>query len=349
MRKELRVEPLKMSGEAKYELRKQIIRLKKQGKSTSEIEILTGAKKRHIQSTWKKYSDSGIAGIKAHQTGRPNGSTRKLTKEQEKEIKRIVIDKCPEQLKLKGFLWDRKSIRDLIWEKYKIDIPLSTLGYYLARWSFTAQRPTVHNCKQNPAEIKQWLEKEYPMIKTLAKAEKADIFWGDETGIQNETNYVKGYAPVGKTPKLISNPDKKVHINMVSAVTNQGKLRFMFYEGSMNQEKLKQFIIRLIKGNNGRKLFFIVDNLKSHHGKILKEWLLLNKDKVRIFFLPPYAPEYNPDEYFNGNVKREMAKLSAVKTADELKSNARKIVRKIQSRASHVASYFKNKWVHYAS
>jgi len=349
MRKELRVEPLKMSGEAKYELRKQIIRLKKQGKSTSEIEILTGAKKRHIQSTWKKYSDSGIAGIKAHQTGRPNGSTRKLTKEQEKEIKRIVIDKCPEQLKLKGFLWDRKSIRDLIWEKYKIDIPLSTLGYYLARWGFTAQRPTVHNCKQNPAEIKQWLEKEYPMIKTLAKAEKADIFWGDETGIQNETNYVKGYAPIGRTPKLISNPDKKVHINMVSAVTNQGKLRFMFYEGSMNQEKLKQFIIRLIKGNNGRKLFFIVDNLKSHHGKILKEWLLLNKDKVRIFFLPPYAPEYNPDEYFNGNVKREMAKLSAVKTADELKSNARKIVRKIQSRASHVASYFKNKWVHYAS
>jgi len=349
MRKELNVEPLKMSSEAKYELRKQIIRLKKQGKSTNEIVKLTGAKKRHIQSTWKKYSESGIAGIKAHQTGRPKGSTRKLSKEQEKEIKRIIIDKCPEQLKLKGFLWDRKSIRDLIWQKYKIDIPLSTLGYYLARWGFSAQRPTIHNCKQNPEEIKQWLEDEYPGIKTLAKAEKADIFWGDETGIQNETNYVKGYAPVGETPKLISNPDKKVHINMVSAITNQGKLRFMFYEDSMDQEKLKQFIIRLIKGNNGRKVFFIVDNLKAHHGKILHEWLLLNKDKIRIFFLPPYAPEYNPDEYFNGNVKREMAKLPAVKTADELKSNARKIVRKIQSRVSHVASYFKNKWVHYAS
>ena len=349
MRKELRVEPLKMSSEAKYELRKQIIRLKKQGKSTNEIEILTDAKKRHIQSTWKKYSDNGIAGIKAHQTGRPRGSTRKLTKEQEKEIQKIVIDKCPEQLKFKGFLWDRKSIRDLIRKKYKIEIPLSTLGYYLARWGFTAQRPTVHNCKQNPAEIKKWLEEEYPTIKSLAKAEKADIFWGDETGIQNETNYIKGYAPVGRTPKLISNPDKKVHINMVSAVTNQGKLRFMFYEGSMNQEKLKEFSIRLIKGNNGRKVFFILDNLKSHHGKILHEWLLLNIDKVRMFFLPPYAPEYNPDEYFNGNVKREMAKLPAVKTADELKSNARKIVRKIQSRVSHVSSYFKNKWVRYAS
>jgi len=349
MRKELKVEPLKMSSEAKHELRKLIVRLKKQGKSTNEIERLTGAKKRHIQSTWKKYSDSGIIAIKAHQTGRPKGSTRKLTNGQEKEIKKIVIDKYPEQLKLKGFLWDRKSIRDLIWQKYKIEIPLSTLGYYLSRWGFTAQRPTIHNCKQNPQEIKQWLEREYPRIKTLAKAEKADIFWGDETGIQNETNYVKGYAPVGRTPRLISNPDKKVHINMVSAVTNKGKLRFMFYEESMDQDKLKQFIIRLIKGNNGRKVFFIVDNLKSHHGKILHDWLNLNKDKVRMFFLPPYAPEYNPDEYFNGNIKREIAKLPAVKTAVELKSNARKIVRNIHSKTNHVASYFKNKWVHYAS
>ena len=171
---------------------------------------------------------------------------------------------------------------------------------------------------------------------------------GDEVGIQNETNYVKGYAPAAMTPKLISNQDKKVSINMVSAVTNQGKLMFMFYEDSMNQEKFKQFIIRLIKGNKGRKVFLIVDNLKSHQGKILQEWLLLNKDKVRMFFSPAYAPDYNPDEYFNGNVKREMAKLPGVKTADELKSNARKIVRKIQARAIHVASYFKNKWVQYA-
>jgi transposase len=348
MRKELKVEPLKMNSEAKYELRKQIVRLKKQGQSTSEIEKLTGAKKRHIQSTWKKYCESGIAGIKAHHTGRPKGSTRKLTKEQEKEIQKIIIDKCPEQLKLKGFLWDRKSIRDLIWQRYKIAIPLSTLGYYLSRWGFTAQRPTVSSFKQNPAEIEKWLKEEYPAIKANAKAEKADVFWGDETGIQNETNYVKGYAPTGKTPTLIGNSDKKVHVNMVSAITNKGKLRFMFFEGSMDQEKLKQFIIRLIKGNNGRKIFLIVDNLKAHHGKMLNEWLLLVEDKVKMFFLPSYAPEYNPDEYFNGNVKREMAKLPAVKTAVELKTNARKIVRKIQSKKDHVASYFKNKWVHYA-
>ena len=349
MRNELKVEPLKMSGEAKYELRKQIVRLKKQGKSTSEIEELTGAKKRHIQSTWKKYSNNGIAGIKAHETGRPKGSNSKLTLEQEREIQKTIVDKEPEQLKLKGFLWDRKAIRDLIWQKYKIVILLSTLGYYLARWGFTAQRPTLQHCKQDPEKIKKWLLEEYPAIKKRAKKEKADIYWGDESGLQNETNYVKGYAPIGKTPKLKTNPDKKVRINMVSAITNQGKLRFMFYKGSMNQERLKDFILRLIKGSNGRKVFLILDNLSSHHGKLLHKWLTKEKDKVELFFLPPYAPEYNPDEYLNGNLKREMAKLPAAMTVEELESNARSIVKKIQCSSNHVTSFFQNEFVRYAA
>jgi transposase len=349
MNNALKVEPLKMSSEAKYELRKQIIRLKKQGKSTQEIETIIGAKPRLIQLTWKNYYEKGIAGIKPHKTGRPKGSNRKLNKEQEHGIQNIIIDKTPEQLKLKGFLWDRKGIRDLIWQKYKIKIPLSTLGYYLSRWGFSAQRPVIRNYKQNPKEIKEWLENEYPAIKSRAKHEKGDIYWGDESGIQNETNYVKGYAPIGQTPLLITNPDKKVSINIISAITNQGKFRFMFYKSSMKQDMLKEFIERLIKGNGGRKVFFVIDNLKSHHGKKLQAWIAKRKKEVEVFFLPPYAPEYNPDEYFNGNLKREIAKLPAAKTKKKLESNARGIVKKIQCRPDHVASYFKNKWVLYAS
>ena len=136
---------------------------------------------------------------------------------------------------------------------------------------------------------------------------------------------------------------------MISAITNQGKLRFMFYRGSMNQKKLKEFIIRLIKGNNGKKVFLILDNLSSHHGIMLHRWLSDKKEKIQLFFLPSYAPEYNPDEYLNGNLKREMAKLKAAKTVEELESNARGIVKKFQCQPSHVASFFKNKWVLYAS
>lgn len=349
MRKELKVEPLKMNNKAKFELRKQIVRLKKLEKTTAEIVEITGAKHRLIQLTWKNYCDNGIAGIKDHKTGRPQGSYRKLSKEQEKEIQKIIIDKCPEQLKLKGFLWDRKSIRDLIWQKYKIKIPLSTLGYFLARWGFSSQRPAIRNSKQNPKEIKNWLEKEYPDIKKQAKKQKGDIFWGDESGIQNETNYVKGYAPIGKTPILTVNLDQKVCINIISAITNQGKLRFMFYKDSMNQDKLKEFINRLIKGNEGRKVFLILDNLRSHHGKKLKNWLKEHNKEVEIFYLPAYAPEYNPDEYFNGNLKRELAKLPSAKTSEKLESNARGIVKKIQCDSNHVASLFKNKWVSYAA
>jgi len=307
METELKIAPLKMTNDAKSVLRKQIVRLKLQNRTTVEIEQLTGAKPRHIQLTWKNYQERGKSTVEARKVGRPKGKNSKLTIEQEREIQRLIVDKNPQQLKLKGFLWDRKNIRDLVLEKYKIQISLSTLGYYLARWGFTAQRPTIHSISQKPKAVKKWLEEQYPAIRNRAKEENGDIYWGDETGVQNETNYVKGYAPIGKTPKMSFNPDKRVRINMISAITNQGKLRFMFYRDKMNQQRLKEFIVRLINGNNGRKVFLILDNLRAHHGNLLHEWLALEEQKkrVEIFFLPAYSPEYNPDEYLNGNLKRE--------------------------------------------
>ena len=203
--------------------------------------------------------------------GRPQGSTRKLNATQEKEIRRIIIDKNPEQLNLKGCMWDRKNIRDLVKRQYDINIPLSTLGYYLARWQFTAQRPNKQNYRQRPEKVHQWLNEEYPEIKARAKREQGDIYWAE-----------------------------KVRINMISTVTNQGKLKFMIYKEAINQQRLIDFMARLVR-DSSRKVFLILDNLTVHHEKKVAEWLSEREQQIEVFFLPAYAPEYNPDEYLNGN------------------------------------------------
>ena len=89
---------------------------------------------------------------------------------------------------------------------------------------------------------------------------------------------------------------------MISAVSSQGKVRFMIYQDTMNQQRLIQFMERLIRTSK-QKVFLILDNLKVHHGKLAAAWLERHKDKMEVFFLPPYAPEYNPDEYLNHALK----------------------------------------------
>jgi transposase len=341
------INAMKMTPKEQEAFRMLIVRMFKKGETAKEIAELTGGKIRHIQSTIQKYKQGGIGVIKQKQMGRPTGTPRKLTKEQQKEIRKLIIDKTPEQLKMKFVLWDRQTVATLIYQKYKILMPLSTMGYYLRKWGFSAQRPYTQNYKQNPAAVNRWLKEEFPEIKKKARRVGGEVFWGDETGIQNESNYIKGYAPVGKTPVLKIAGDK-ISINMISAVTNQGKLRFMCYEETMTQQTLIIFMKRLVKDSE-RKVFLILDNLKVHHGKIVTQYIKDNKKAIEIFYLPAYAPERNPDEYLNGNLKRELAKIGHATDKETLRSNTNGLMRSFQKCQQHVKNYFKNKYIKYAS
>ena len=178
---------------------------------------------------------------------------------------------------------------------------LSTLGYYLARWGFSVQRPVKRAYIQDKKQIDKWLNEEFPGITERADAENAEIFFGDKTNIQNTCNYMKGYSPNGKTP-VVRTETQKFKINMLSAVSKRGKLRFMLYKDNMNSDKLIDFMRRLVHDST-KKVFLILDNLRVHHSKKVQAWLEKHRDEIKVFYLPPYAPEYNPDELMNSDLK----------------------------------------------
>lgn len=336
-----------LSQSEQYQIRKSIIRLSKKGYKPSEIVELLDVSRSLVYATIKTYDEKGIEGIKPGKRGRRHGDKRTLTPEQEKEIQKVIVDKNPEQLKLKCCMWTRKAIRDYILREYKIDMPLSTLGYYLQRWGFSVQRPAKRANKQDEARVKAWLEEEYPAIATRAKAENAEIFWGDETALQNTANYIKGYAPIGKTP-ILEIEAKRLKLNMLSAISNRGKLRFTITKESVNSDILIDFMKRLVKDTR-RKVFLILDNLRVHYSKKVKAWLKEHHKEIELFYLPPYSPEYNPDEYLNSDLKREMSKKPIPKSEKELQSNARSILKKTQNNPGRVKSYFGVKFTKYAS
>ena len=329
----------KAEPQAVYELKKVALRLRRKGKGVREICEITGLADKTVRMAFAAYDAEGISAIKPKKRGRKAGEKRTLSPEQEQEITAMLVDHDPAQLKLKGCMWTRESIRELIQIKYGITMPIRTVGEYLARWGFTVQRPAKRETNQRPEQVEKWLNEEYPAIYRSAKAVNAEIFWGDETAVQNVANYARGYAPQGKTP-IVKIRAEKMHINMISAISNSGKLHFLLYSEAINSERLIGFMETLIKMANGRKVYFILDNLRVHHSKRVSQWTENHKDEIALFYLPPYSPEYNPDEYLNNDLKRGIGTQAMVRNVQELEANTSAFMERISDAPDHVISYF---------
>ena len=341
------IDARKHNQQTQYELRKQLVRLRKQGTPNKAAAELVGISANHASTIWQKYQRGGLKAIKPGIRGRQIGAQRTLSQEQERAVQNLLVDKNPLQLKLPFALWTRDAVRMVIKQRYGLEIPVRTISDYLHRWGFTPQKPTKRAYEQDPKRLKQWLATDYPEITACAKKEKAEIHWGDETGINSDGYNVKGFAPKGKTP-VVRLTAKRNKINMISSITNRGKVRFMLYRETMTAKVLIKFMSRLIK-DSPRKVFLILDNLRVHHSKVVQKWLKTNEEKIKVFFLPPYSPEINPDEYLNGDLKQRIRSGIPAKTVDDLTRKTRSFMKTLQCRSNHVMNYFKHPKIVYAS
>lgn len=342
-----KIDARKLSTDAQQELRYQVIRLRKKGRTFQEISDITGLNRSTCNMWWLRFQNEGKKALKLKKRGRPKGTCRTLTPEQEKELQKAMRDKCPDQMKLPFALWTRIAVQQLIKQLWSIDMPIRTVGEYLKRWGFTPQKPLKAAYKQNPKAVKEWLDTEYPAIAKRAKKEKAEIHWGDETGLCNDSYHGRSYAPRGKTPTIKLHP-RCQRVNLISSVTNQGKIRFMVYKNKMNSQTMIKFMERLIKGAN-KKIFLIVDNLKVHHSYIVKDWLKEHESEIELFFLPSYSPELNPDEYLNCDLKDGVHSGVPARTKKELKQKAISHLRKLQKLPGRVKRYFMHPKIAYAA
>jgi transposase len=231
--------------------------------------------------------------------------------------------------------------------KFGVAMPIRTVGLYLERWGLTPQRPTRRAYERDDAAVERWLRVEYPKIARRAKKEGAEICWGDETGVRSDQSRHRGYAPQGKTP-VLRIPVRRSSLSVISAVTNQGTVRFMIYKGALNPDILLRFLKRLIRGRE-RRIFLILDNLRVHKARKVSEWVKRNASRIQIFFLPPYSPELNPDEYLNGDFKRGVYSGVPPRDATDLKRKALSQLRSIQKSPDRVRGYFKHPAIRYAA
>jgi transposase len=230
---------------------------------------------------------------------------------------------------------------------FDIEMPIRTVGEYLLRWGYTPQRPMKRALEQNPVKVEQWLDETYQTIAARAKAEGAVIYWGDETAVAEDGHWLRGYAPAGQTPVLAA-PSKRHGLSMVSAISNQGLVRFEFIEEAMNTDLFIGFMKRLI-ADSSQKVFLILDNLKVHHAKLVTAWLAERTDQIEVFYLPPYSPEINPDEYLNRDFKTELRSSDRAASKKALLHKAIAFMERLVKTPERVMAYFKHSAVQYAA
>lgn len=317
------------------------------GFTETEIAQLLGVRRETVCHWWSAYADGGPDALPHDRSGRPTGSGRALCDEQAARIQQLLRSHQPEELGIPAPLWTRRAVGELIHQQCGITLAVRTVGLYLQRWGFTPKKPRRHARDQDPEEVRQWLEETYPAIEERARQEGAEIYWGDEVGVAADQTPARGYAPEGE-PATMNVPDPHVRVNQISAISNQGKVHFMTYLGTMNAALFMIFLERLLRSTTG-KVFLIVDHLRAHLTPEVAAWVRARGARVELFYLPCYAPERNADEYLNHDLKEQVNAAGLPHNKAEVRSRIQGFMRKLLHLPQHVMSYFHHPLVQYAA
>jgi transposase len=222
------------------------------------------------------------------------------------------------------------------------------VGAYLRGWGFSPQKPQRRALEQNPAAVRRWLAETYPAIHARAKREGGMVLWLDEMGIRSDAAAGRSWAPVGQTP-VIKRTGKRFRVNMISAVSNAGMLRFRLFTGSFSGPVFLDFLRRLLRDCGGRKVHLIVDGHPVHRAKAVSAWVGRHVDQIELHFLPGYSPELNPVELLNHDVKANAAGRRRPRSAEELHAELHGYLRRRQCQPAVVVRFFDHPTTRYAA
>jgi transposase len=277
---------------AQEELRRRAVALVGDGRSQVEVAELLSVSANAVGNWVRAHRRGGDRALDANRRGRRGGHT-KLTEAQQQRIARLIVGKDPDQLKLPGFLWTRRLVRELIGREFGIELGEDTVGRYLRAWGLSPQKPMRRAYEQSDEAVRQWLEERYPEIEKRARRERAEILWANESGLRSDHTAGGTWAPVGQTP-VSKGTGQRFRANMIAAISNTGTLRFRVFDAKFTGPVFLDFLNRLVRDANGRKIVLIIDGRPAHRARIVRDWAAERRELLELHFLPGYSPELNP-------------------------------------------------------
>jgi transposase len=333
---------------AQAALRKRAVRAVLDGMTQVEAARVFRVHPNAVNRWIKRYREGGFQGLAEQRRGRRPGEQAALTQWQQQEVIALVRERTPDQLGLAEFLWTREAVAELIAQRYGVWLARTTVGGYLRGWGFSPQKPQHRALEQNPAAVRRWLTETYPAIRAQARREGGVVLWLDEMGVRSDAAAGRSWAPVGQTP-VVKRTGKRFRVNMISAVSNAGRLRFRLFVGSFNGQVFIDFLWRLLRDGGGRKVHLIVDGHPVHRAKLVSAWVGRHAERIELHFLPGYSPELNPVELLNHDVKANAAGRRRPRSAGELRQELHGYLRRRQRQPEVLVRFFDHPTTRYAA
>jgi transposase len=290
-----------------------------------------------VYNWWKEYKKNGPAALAVKNAP---GRTPRLTEQQREQLRKWIVGKDPRQLQFDFALWTRQMIRDLIKMKFGVEYTPQAVGSILRDMGLSPQRPLVRAYEQNQELVRRWKEEDYPAIVKAAKAAGGKVFFCDEAGIRTDYHSGTTWTPVGQTP-IVRGTGGRKSVNMISAISPRGELHFSFLSGNLNSEKFIDYL-KMLMHDIADPIFLIADGYPSHKSKKTLDFVKSTEGRLNLFFLPPYSPELNPDEWVWKSIKHNWVGKMASRSVVEMKNGIIKAVTKLQSAADSVRGFFRD-------
>jgi transposase len=326
------------------ELRKRAVACIQEGQSPANVARALGVNVRTVFRWLALYRNGGWHRLDASKRG---GRPPKLDGKAMKWIYNTVTMKNPLQLKFPFALWTSAMIGQLIRDRFGVRLSRSSVCRLLGQLGLSAQRPLWRAYQQDPEAVRKWMEEEYPEIRRQARQAGAEIYFGDEAGVRSDFHSGTTWGVRGRTP-IVSSTGARFSVNMMSAVSAQGRLRFMLTKGRVTAKVFIEFLQRLLV-NASHPIFLIVDGHPSHKAKCVRRFVDSQEGRLQLFLLPSYSPELNPDELVWNDLKNNCLGRKPVSSRDELRASVISHLRSIQRMPALIKSFFLSPTTQYAT
>lgn len=327
------------------EMRIRAVRSVQAGESPEVVARSMRINRRTIYGWLAQYRRGGWGALKAKPLfGRPP----KLDGKKLQWIYATVTQKNPLQLKFAFALWTREMVAALIKDKFDIVLSLVSVGRLLAQLGITCQRPLHGALERDESLVQQWLKQDYPRIRALAQREKAEIYFGDAAHMRSDHHAGRTWGKKGETP-IVASTGARYRMSLISAVTARGHMRFMIKErGGVNADVFIEFLRRLMVGAKN-KIFLIVDRGPAHVAKKTQAFVASLGGALRLFYLPPYSPDRNPDELVWKHLKTDTVGRATIANLADFRSKVKSSMLSLQRNPEKIRSFFQKPSLKYAA
>jgi transposase len=297
-------------------------------------------------SIYRWLREHARAGMEALVEKVASGRKPKLTEKQRQRVKRWIVGKDPRQYGFDYGLWTRRIVQSLIQQKFGLTMGVTAVGRLLAGLDITPQKPLRRAYERDPKAIQEWLEERYPKVRRRAKQSGAKIYFLDEAGFRSDPVLGRTYGLKGRTP-VVATSGQRQSINAISAVNAKGGFWYNVYSGKLNAGRFVEFLRDFMRGRRER-VFLVVDGHPAHKAKRVAAYVKKLGGKLELHFLPPYAPDLNPDEFVWSHAKTHGVSKRPLRRNESLKDRVQTDLEAIKQNKTLVKSLFGADSVAYA-